>query len=160
MPTLSKVNLESYISGYVDGEGSFCVSIRPRKGNIVGWEVVASFSVAQNEDRAEVLRLIKNYFQCGFIRRNVTDKTLKYETRSLDNLVKKIIPHFERYPLQSGRQKDFEIFRKVCQKMSRGEHLTKKGLIEIIQLVSKMNPSGRRRYSKTAILNSLSKMKI
>ena len=38
MPTLIKMNLESYISGYVDGEGCFCVSIRPRKGNKTGWE--------------------------------------------------------------------------------------------------------------------------
>lgn len=160
MPTLNKVNLESYISGYVDGEGSFCVSMRPRKGNIVGWEVVASFSVSQNEDRSEVLYLIRNYFKCGFIRKNVSDKTLKYETRNLSDLTTKIIPHFEIYPLQSGRQKDFEIFKKACQKMRRGEHLRKKGLIEIAELVSNMNPSGRRLYQKNMILYSLNKMKI
>ena len=160
MPTLNKVNLESYISGYVDGEGSFCVSMRPRKGNIVGWEAIASFSVSQNEDRSEVLDLIRHHFKCGFIRRNVSDKTLKYETRSLSDLITKIIPHFEIYPLQSGRQKDFEIFKKVCQKMSRGEHLKERGLVEIAELVSVMNPSGRRLYRKKAILNSLNKMKI
>ena len=160
MPTLGKVNLESYISGYVDGEGSFCVSMRPRKGNIVGWEVIASFSVSQNEDRSEVLDLIRDYFKCGFIRRNVSDKTLKYETRSLSDLVTKIIPHFEKYPLQSGKHKDFDIFKKVCHKMRRGEHLRKKGLIEIAELVSVMNPSGRRLYNKKVILGSLNKMKI
>ena len=160
MPTLIKMNLESYISGYVDGEGCFCISIRPRKGNRTGWEVVASFSVAQNEDRAEVLSLIKDYFRCGFIRRNVGDKTLKYETRNLNTLLANIIPHFEKYPLQSGKQKDFEIFRKVCQKMSKGEHLTRKGIIEIAELVSEMNLFGKRNYNKTIILNSLNKMKI
>ncbi|PIR91220.1 endonuclease [bacterium (Candidatus Gribaldobacteria) CG10_big_fil_rev_8_21_14_0_10_37_46] len=154
------MNLESYISGYVDGEGCFCISIRPRKGNKTGWEVVASFSVSQNEDRAEVLRLIKEYFKCGFIRRNVGDKTLKYETRNLNALLTKIIPHFKNYPLQSGKQKDFEIFKKVCQKMNKGEHLTKEGIIEISELVSKMNFSGKRHYNKIAILNSLNKMKI
>ena len=160
MPTLIKMNLESYISGYVDGEGCFCISIRPRKGNRTGWEVVASFSVAQNEDRAEVLSLIKDYFRCGFIRRNVGDKTLKYETRNLNALLTKIIPHFKNYPLQSGKQKDFEIFKKVCQKMNKGEHLTKEGIIEIAELVSEMNLSGKRNYNKTIILNSLNKMKI
>jgi len=160
MPTLIKMNLESYISGYVDGEGCFCVSIRPRKGNKTGWEVVSSFSVGQKENRAEVLRLIRDYFKCGFIRKSVSDETLKYETRSLNNLLTKIIPHFEKYPLQSGKQKDFEIFKKVCQKMGNGEHLTKKGLVKIVGLVSKMNPSGKRNYTKTMILNSLSKMKI
>ena len=160
MPTLIKMNLESYISGYVDGEGCFCISIRPRKGNKTRWEVVASFSVAQNEDRAEVIRLIKDYFECGFIRRNISDKTLKYETRNLNTLLTKIIPHFEKYPLQSGKQKDFEIFKKVCQKMNKSEHLTKKGIIEIAELVSKMNLSGKRDYDKAIILNSFNKMKI
>ena len=154
------MNLESYISGYVDGEGCFCISIRPRKKNKIGWETVASFSVAQNENRAEVLRLIKNYFNCGFIRRNIGDKTLKYETRNLNNLLTKIIPHFQKCPLQSGKQKDFEIFKKVCQKMSKGEHLTEKGMIEIMNLVSKMNLSGKRRYNKAIIIDSFNKMKI
>lgn len=160
MPTLTKINLESYISGYVDGEGCFCISIRPRKGNKTGWEVVAGFAVAQNEDRAEVLRLMKDYFKCGFIRRNIGDKTLKYETRNLNDLTTKIIPHFEKYPLRSGKQKDFEIFKRVCQKMNKGEHLTNKGIIAITELVSKMNVSGKRGYNQTTILNSLSKMKI
>ena len=159
-PTLIKMNLESYISGYVDGEGCFCISIRPRKSNKIGWEVVASFSVSQNQDRAEVLRLMKKYFKCGFIRRNICDKTLKYETRNLNTLLTKIISHFENYPLQSGKQKDFKIFEKVCQKMNKGEHLTKQGIIEISELVSKMNSSGKRYYNKTAILDSLNKMKI
>jgi len=44
--------------------------------------------------------------------------------------------------------------------MNKREHLTKKGLVEIVGLVSKMNPSGKRNYTKTMILNSLGKMKI
>jgi len=154
------MNLESYISGYVDGEGCFCISIRPRKKNKICWEVVAGFSVAQNENRAEVLGLMKDYFDCGFIRRNTGDNTLKYETRNLDSLLTKIIPHFEKYPLQSGKQKDFEIFKTVCQRMKQKEHLTKKGIIEIMDLVSVMNFSGKRHYDKNTILNSFDKMKI
>ena len=154
------MNIESYISGYVDGEGCFCISIHPRKKNKIRWEVVAGFSVAQNKDRAEVLSLMKNYFNCGFIRKNTNDNTLKYETRNLNALLTKIIPHFKRYPLQSSKQKDFEIFKIVCSKMNKGKHLEKKGIIEIMDLVSKMNFSGKRRYNRKAILDSFSKMKI
>jgi hypothetical protein len=52
------VDLGSYISGYVDGEGCFTVSISPRPTLLVGWEVRPSLSVSQNGDRAEVLLLI------------------------------------------------------------------------------------------------------
>ena len=49
------INLPSYISGFVDGEGCFTVSISPRPTLRVGWEVRPSFSVSQNGDRIEVL---------------------------------------------------------------------------------------------------------
>lgn len=37
----SRVDLPSYISGYIDGEGCFMVSIAPRPTLRVGWEVAA-----------------------------------------------------------------------------------------------------------------------
>ena len=58
-----KVDLGSYISGYIDGEGCFTVSISPRPTLLAGWEVRPSLSVSQNGDRAEVLLLIQRYFR-------------------------------------------------------------------------------------------------
>ena len=59
------VDLPSYISGYVDGEGCFTVSISPRPTLVVGWEVRPSLSVSQNGDRSEVLLIIQQHFNCG-----------------------------------------------------------------------------------------------
>src|SRR5436190_23910402 len=77
------VDLPSYISGYVDGEGCFTVSISPRRTLRVGWEVRPSLSVSQNGDRSEVLRDLQRYFGCGTLRPDRSDKTLKWEVRSL-----------------------------------------------------------------------------
>jgi LAGLIDADG DNA endonuclease family protein len=60
-PWCSREFLSAYISGYVDGEGCFTVSIAPRATLLVGWEVRPSLSVSQNGDRAEVLRLVQAY---------------------------------------------------------------------------------------------------
>ena len=65
------VDLPSYISGYVDGEGCFTVSISPRPTLRVGWEVRPSVSVSQNGDRSEVLLAIQEYFGCGTLRRDL-----------------------------------------------------------------------------------------
>lgn len=155
------MDLRSYISGYVDGEGCFSVSIRPRPKNNLKWEVIASFAVAQNEDKIGVLKLMKDYFGYGFFRSNKkSDRTIKFEIRSIEVLTDKVIPHFIKYPLQSGRQKDVEIFSRICQKIKKREHLTKKGLIEIVKLRSKMSFISKRIYTEKVILNSLSKMKI
>ena len=60
MPALKKKrNIQEYISGYVDGEGCFSVSFSKREKFLVGWETKPSFSVSQNEDRAQILFLMQ-----------------------------------------------------------------------------------------------------
>ena len=93
-PRHSREFLSAYISGYVDGEGCFTVSISPRAKLAVGWEVRPSLSVSQNGDRAEVLQLIQAHFGCGSIRPDRSDKTLKWETRRLEDMLGRVIPHF------------------------------------------------------------------
>jgi hypothetical protein len=151
----SREFLSAYISGYADGEGCFTVSIAPRASLRVGWEVRPSFSVSQNGDRAEVLQLIEATFGCGTIRPDCSDRTLKWETRRLEDILDRVIPHFEHYPLLSGKRSDFERFAAICRLMADGAHRSRDGLIEIVELVRVMNPSGRRRYSAEEILAKL-----
>ena len=148
-------NLPSYISGYVDGEGCFTVPISPRPTLRVGWEVRPSLSVSQNGDRCEVLLDIQDYFGCGTIRPDRSDKTVKWEARSLPLLIERVIPHFHRYPLRSGKRNDFELFASSCEAMASGRHLDPEGLSEIVRWAGAMNPSGKRRYAPERILSSL-----
>jgi hypothetical protein len=151
----SREFLSAYISGYADGEGCFTVSISPRAKLRVGWEVRPSFSISQNGDRAEVLHVLQAYFGCGSIRPDRSDRTLKWETRRLDELVDRVIPHFVRHPLLSGKQFDFERFAFVCRLMADGEHRRREGLIKIVAIARGMNPSGKRRYDTEAVLAKL-----
>ena len=156
MPALKKKrNIHEYISGYVDGEGCFSISFSRRDKFLVGWETKPSFSVSQNEDRAQTLFLLQQTLKCGFMRRDFSDKTLKYEVRSLNDLINKIIPHFEKYPLVSNKQKDFELFKQVCFLMQKELHKEKKGLQRIINLAFQMNPSGKRKYMKAEMQKAL-----
>ena len=140
-----------YISGYTDGEGCFSVSFLKRERLTIGIETRPSFSVSQNEDRSEVLFLMQDYFQCGHMRRDYSDKTLKYEVRKLDDLLTKIISHFRKYPMLSGKQKDFEHFVRVCELMKDGGQHTKPGLQQIVHEAFQMNPSGKRKYTQTEL---------
>jgi len=112
-------------------------------------------SVSQNGDRSEVLTEIQQYFGCGTIRPDRSDQTLKWEVRSLELLIARVIPHFRDYPLQSGKRRDFESFADICERMARGEHREAGGLREIVRLASAMNPSGKRGYSPERILQDL-----
>jgi hypothetical protein len=151
----SREFLSAYISGYVDGEGCFTVSISPRAKLLVGWEVRPGLSVSQNGDRAEVLYAIQAYFGCGSIRPDRSDRTVKWETRRLEEILNRVVPHFERYSLLSGKRFDFERFAAICRLMAGGLHRDRAGLIRIVELAREMNPSGRRRYDAEAILATL-----
>jgi len=149
------MDLDSYISGFVDGEGCFCVSFQPGKRHRFGWEVRPSFSVSQNADRAELLYIIQERWECGFIRPDNSDKTLKFEIRKVIDLVDKVIPHFNKFPLLSSKKIDFEKFEKICKLISEERHFEFDSFQEIVWLAMEMNPSGKRKYFGNEILNSL-----
>jgi len=149
------MDLNSYISGFVDGEGCFCVSFQPSRRHRFGWEVRPSFSVSQNADRAELLFAIQKMWNCGFIRPDRSDKTLKFEVRNVQDLVEKVNPHFRQFPLLSSKQADAERLDQVCQLIVVGRHLERDGFEQIVQLAVGMNPSGKRKYSGSEILTSL-----
>lgn len=148
--------LGAYISGYVDGEGCFSISISRRPKLLVGWEVRPSFSVGQKRGRTQVLEMMLQYFHCGTIRYSAPDDMDHYETRSIHDIWAHIIPHFEKYPLLSSKQKDFELFRSVCQIVRAGKHLRVQGLHKTLLLVMSMpNISSERRDYLRDITTSL-----
>lgn len=144
-----------YLSGYTDGEGSFCVSFSPRRKLRIGLEVRPSFSVSQNSDRSEVLNLFQQTLGCGTIRPDRSDKTFKFEIRSLNDLIEKVVPFFRRFPLKSSKNRDFELFAQVCLMMNKGGQREVSVLKEIIQLAVQMNTSGKRKYQAQELFNFL-----
>ena len=151
-------DLESYISGYFDGEGCFTVSISPRPTLKLGWEARPSASVSQNADRSQVLDLIQAHFGCGTIRPDRSDRTVKWEVRKLAQLRERVVPHFVQHPMLSRKQEDFERFAIVCELMAHKKHRTALGLAQIVELAAGMNPSGKRRYEPNEIIEEI-KMK-
>ena len=152
---MPQLDLCSYVSGFVDGEGCFCVSFQPSRRHRLGWEVRPSFSVSQNEERAKPLRLMMEMWNCGSMRPDRSDKTLKFEVRKVGDLVSKVLPHFRAYPMCSAKQADFVRFARICEMVLLGMHHEREGLTAIVGLAMEMNPSGKRKYSASEILNSL-----
>src|SRR5688500_2232355 len=121
----------SYLSGYADGEGCFCVTFNKSRRHKFGWDIRPSFSVSQNADRAEVLLIFQRVLGCGFIRPDRSDRTIKYEVRSVSDLATRVLPHFEQYPLLSSKRNDFEVFASIVRLMHSGEHLKSSGFEHI-----------------------------
>ena len=141
-----------YITGFVDGEGCFSITIQRSKNVKLGIQVIPEFHVSQHQNRTEVLRAIQKRFSCGYIKpnnpRNPKDLTSVYVVRNLADLQNKVIPFFQKYPFISSKQQDFEKLSKVVNMMSKGEHLKRDGLAAILKLAFSMNASGKYRKLK------------
>ncbi|CAF3448390.1 unnamed protein product [Fusarium graminearum] len=58
---------------------------------------------------------------------------------SLDQIITKVIPHFDKYPLKTNKYSDYLLFKQVVMMMQRGEHLTAEGLQKIIGIRASLN---------------------
>jgi len=138
--------LDGYIAGYVDGEGSFSVSVQRNRSCRVGFQLVPEFHVSQNGDRAQVLEMIRGRFGCGYIRPNSKkDRVLVLVVRDRDELMGRVIPFFEQYPMLSSKQVDFEKFACIVRAMASGHHRTLAGFGELLDVALSMNGAGRHR---------------
>ncbi len=144
--------LSWYITGFVDGEGCFSISFNKREKMKTGIEIRPSFSIGQSRKSLPVLEKARDYFGCGAIRFSRRDQTYKYETRSISEIRKRIIPHFKKYPLQTFKSNDFATFTWICDEIAASRHLNKDNLKAIIESAYTMNESGKRRYTKDELL--------
>nr|YP_009105828.1 putative LAGLIDADG homing endonuclease [Koliella corcontica]YP_009105843.1 putative LAGLIDADG homing endonuclease [Koliella corcontica]AIT94539.1 putative LAGLIDADG homing endonuclease [Koliella corcontica]AIT94545.1 putative LAGLIDADG homing endonuclease [Koliella corcontica] len=141
-----------WVTGFVDGEGCFCVSFNKRASLKMKLEVRPSFSLGQHERSVDTLKSLQEFFNTGGIRYDKKEGSYKYEVRDLKSLNEKIIPHFEKYQLISAKKEDFERFKIICLLMKNSKHLNRQGLMIIIENAVKMNQSGKRKYLKEDLL--------
>jgi hypothetical protein len=156
---LKKVAMKNpwYITGISDGEACFSVSFNFRNKLKTGIEVRPGFSITLNKRDLESIKEIREYFGVGGIRFSRPDQCYKFEVRSIKDLYKKVIPHFRRYPLQTSKIRDFDIFDEICSLVYTNQHLSRVKLEEIIRKAYKMNPSGKRRIPQEKLLKQLAR---
>lgn len=134
-----------YLVGFVDGEGSFNVSIRRHRDYRTNWKTSLTFNVSQKGRK--VLDLLKKTLKCGYVRRR-WDGIHYYEVVKFSDITKSIIPFFKKFRLKSEKEKDFEIFSKIAGLMTRKKHLTRNGIKLILRLREPMNKGGKNRRLK------------
>ena len=154
MTTSNKIpsNVAWYLSGFVDGEGSFNISLRKKSDYRIGWQPVLSFNVSQRE--RTLLDLMKSYYHCGIIKRR-RDGLHSYDVTNPSDLKRKIIPFFDQYLFLSKRkQTNYLLFKEAVDLMLSKEHLELEGFKRLLDIRESINEGkGRtRKYSKQDVL--------
>ncbi len=149
-------NIGNYIAGFVDGEGSFNVSLRKRDDHSLGWQVVLTLNVAQRDKT--VLALIKHYLGCGRLQER-KDGVWYFVVQNPTAIEERVIPFFRKYTfLSAGKKKNFSIFSQIAKVICKKDHLSNEGMMTVIKLRERLNEGkGRKRkYNLENYKNSLS----
>jgi len=151
------MDINSYITGFIDGEGCFQISFSLRKKMKYGIEVRPSFSVSQHKISKDIILFIQKFFECGGVRFSKKDNNYKFEVRGINDIMRKIIPHFEKYPLMTAKKDEFKRFKEICKLISSSQHLNHGGLTEIINLSQKLNIRGNKKYNRKDLLKIIAR---
>ena len=133
-----------YIVGLTDGEGCFYVGIRYPKSAHKTVRVEPHFYIKLRGDDLPVLEKVKQTFECGAIyfqnekRENHSD-CYRFEINTLKDIKGKLIPFFEKHPLQSKKQREFELFKTIFKLVESKLYKTPTGLREVERLKVAMN---------------------
>ena len=146
---LSGKNLGYFLAGFVEGEGSFNVSLRKKVDYKVNWQVVMSFNVSQKDP--SILQVLKRELDCGIIKVRKDDLLYSYDVTKPQDIILRIIPYFQKFPLLSeSKRKNFAIFCKIARIMDGGGHKVLSGLRKILELRELIN-EGKGRTRKYGI---------
>ena len=137
-----------YIIGLVDGEGSFYVHLNKdeRRRN----KVELKFSVKLRHQDKQILEQLQSFFDCGniYIQRDKRPNhatCYRFEVNNKKDIIKKIIPFFEKnQPQIESRLKDFELFKQIAN-LSTEDNLD----LEKINLLKKQMHWGLAVYGKS-----------
>ena len=144
----SKEFLRGYVTGLVDGEGSFHIAFQKREDLPLGISIIPEFHISQSANSKKALEIAKEVLGCGYIKPNhrySKDDTYVLVVRDRVDLITKVIPFFEYNNLITAKRNDFLIFARIVRLVSNRLHRTPDGIIKIIDLAYSMNNNGSRR---------------
>lgn len=157
MLEVKKVPIEVgyYLAGFADGEGSFNVVFRLRKGYKLPWKISLCFNISQRDK--VILTQFKRYLKCGTLRQR-EGGVWYYEVNNLNAIIENVVPFFERFRFRSAKKKrDFAKFKKIALMMKEEKHLTLEGIEEIMRIRRDMNDRGKRKYSEEEAMGKVTR---
>lgn len=139
----------NYIAGFIDGEGSFSVSIGKHKTLKRGLEVRCEFEIELRADDKEILERICATLGCGKIydcsyERYGWYPHAKYKITSTKDMERILFPFLEKYPLQAKKAKVYKLFRKIVLLVRKKKHLHDLGFSEILKLRDQIRFYGKK----------------
>ena len=132
---------DAWISGFIDAEGCFNVTLFKRKTMVLGYQVKLRFMIDQKESFDDMF-ILKNKLNLILtnrkLKKGITSKMHRIETNSIKK-VPLIIQYINIFNLKTKKKESFHKWKKVYNMTLNKEHLNKQGLYKIRELSKQIN---------------------
>lgn len=116
------------------------IKINKPIGNRIS-QVLLIFQITQHKRDEPLIRSLIEYFSCGKVYKH--NDAYDFRVAKLSDLITKIVPFFQNYPVQGVKHKDYLDWYKAVELIINKNHLTKEGVDFIFKLKEGMN-TGRK----------------
>jgi len=149
-----------WLVGFVDGEGSFNVITVEKKSNAastlsISYKVWLHFQITQHNRDTLLMERIVTYLGCGSVKKRNTE-AVDFKLNKFELLNNIIIPFFQKYPLQSAKNIDFQSFIEAASiiKSKPSRQWTAENFKKITNIQSIMN-----KYTKDNLVENKDEVK-
>lgn len=102
------------------------------------------FTIGLHKKDSVLLHEVKDYFGVGTIRESgdylfYSVKRVDFQMGHLELIVNVIIPHFDLYPLQTKKLRDYLLFKDRVLMMKDKKHLTLEGKATMVNIKANIN---------------------
>ena len=138
-----------YIAGFIDGEGSFSISIGKHKTTKNGFDIRPEFEIELRKDDQEILERILVTIGCGKIydcsyERYGWYPHAKYKITSSKDLRDYLFPFIDACPLQAKKAEMYKRFKTIVMMVLNKDHLTSEGLQKIQTIRDEIRTFGKK----------------
>ena len=152
-PSRTSEEAKYFLAGFIEGEGSFAVSIKKHPNAKFGYLVDPEFFIYQHKSGRKLLELAKEIFGTGRIYpKSGNEDVLVFCIDSRRNLKERVEPFVRKYLLPfSAKRETIERFFEIVDALERKEHHTSGGLAKIVKMAYEMNPNSKGKPRKRSI---------
>lgn len=141
-----------YVAGFIDGEGSFSVSIGKNLEYKRGVQVRVEFEIELRADDRKILERVLITIGCGKIYDCSYDRYgwyphVKYKITGAEDMINYLFPFLDKHQLQAKKCEVYKLFKKIVLMYRRKEHLTDNGYAKIVRLRDKIRTLGKKHNS-------------
>lgn len=138
-----KIKNLDWLAGFISAEGCFRIKISKSYTHKIGYSFGLRFFITQHIRDEQLLISLKNYFGCGEYKPRKGQLAGDFHVNKLSDIIEKVIPLLNKYPLHGVKALDFSYFCKAAELIKSEKHLTVKGSELLFEMREGMNNRGK-----------------